>query len=213
MKIISNYKEYYDYLQGIYGIDEKIVYARVCESAYWSKGEFKKVPLIKPEHIEFPQSDRIREYVLSVCGYDYPVTIFRGDYCFTIEDLTKLYDRIKKDNINVYPSDFAELERKIQLFRKYPHWRDRYVNVWREEIKESEINDKYNCPVVLSNGYEVVKNVRLSDFGINKILDPETIYRKICDFLTREPIIVDNRTNAQKVESHGFDKITSFRNM
>src|SRR5690606_9622511 len=28
MKIISSFKDYYDYLQGIYGVDEKVVYER-----------------------------------------------------------------------------------------------------------------------------------------------------------------------------------------
>ena len=42
----------------------------------------------------------------------------------------------------------------------------------------------------------------------------EEVYNNVYDYLiaNREPDIQDNRNDIQKLESHGFDKKTSFRN-
>ena len=50
---------------------------------------------------------------------------------------------------------------------------------------------------------------------IPSIIPAEEIWNNVTDYLLsiKEPKIVDNRTDVQHLESHGFDKKTSFRNV
>lgn len=58
MKLISNYKDYYDYLVGIYGIDEKAIYNRT-----------NKLGVYKPNFIDYPKTYGL--YMFAVCGVIY----------------------------------------------------------------------------------------------------------------------------------------------
>jgi len=50
---------------------------------------------------------------------------------------------------------------------------------------------------------------------IPSLIPAEEVWNNITDYLLsiKEPVIVDNRTDVQHLESHGFDKKTSFRNV
>jgi hypothetical protein len=50
---------------------------------------------------------------------------------------------------------------------------------------------------------------------IPSFIPAEEVWNNISDYLLsiKEPVIVDNRTDVQHLESHGFDKKTSFRNV
>jgi hypothetical protein len=86
-------------------------------------------------------------------------------------------------------------------------------------LRKTDVNEKENCPVCLidTNSFRrraleaMVKNVRLSDFGIGQIISPNDMYIMISNFISREKVIIDNRTDIQKIVSKGFDKKTSFR--
>src|ERR1019366_5578082 len=68
MKIISKYKDYYDYLQGVYGVDEKIIYERIDGK----KSLYK--PVFTPNKLE--------TFVFAICGYIYVVNIYNGKFYF-----------------------------------------------------------------------------------------------------------------------------------
>lgn len=59
------------------------------------------------------------------------------------------------------------------------------------------------------------ENPILADTWIPSLIPAEEVWNNISDFLLsiKEPKIVDNRTDVQHLESHGFDKKTSFRNV
>ena len=50
---------------------------------------------------------------------------------------------------------------------------------------------------------------------IPSLISAEEVWNNITDYLLsiKEPEIVDNRNDVQHIESHGFDKKTSFRNV
>ena len=59
------------------------------------------------------------------------------------------------------------------------------------------------------------ENPILDGTWIPSIIPAEEVWNNITDYLLsiKEPPIIDNRTDVQHLESHGFDKKTSFRNV
>jgi len=213
MKIISNFKDYYDYLQGVYGIDEKVVYERLCKawlgdwniakSKYENLG-WKKQPLYRPNHLEFPyETDfepsvgvsvakpKLEKHKLAICGTIYVVWVYCGKYYI------------------------GEAGKKILEDAGIKIEERQYLSGQRETIdgRKTDENEKENCPVILLSDLEQasILNIRLTDFGINQVISPHDMYMMISNFITREKPVVDTRTNVQKIEGKGFDKKTSFR--
>lgn len=62
---------------------------------------------------------------------------------------------------------------------------------------------------------KLIGNVLLKDTCISGFIPAEDIYNQIYDYLIhiRESQVEDKRTDVQKLESKGFDKVTSFRNI
>lgn len=59
------------------------------------------------------------------------------------------------------------------------------------------------------------ENPILDGTWIPSMIPAEEVWNNISDYLLsiKEPVIIDNRTDIQHLESHGFDKKTSFRNV
>jgi hypothetical protein len=197
MKIISKYKDYYDYLQGIYGIDEKIIYRRVINNPTnlpEEKTSYKPYFLFDP----YSNANKIIPYTFAICGKMYTVVWCAGKIVTSIDELSTRIDELGLAN-NVVKSTYMKGSEYFGASTK--------------------INDETNCPIVLLNtdywgrvnSSQNILNPKLSDFEFNRVLPPEELYLAISQFLSREPEIMDTRTNEMKIESYGFDKKTSFR--
>lgn len=233
MVIKSPFKDYWDYLQGVYGRDEKIVYERVCASVWQEEGKtvFKKSGLYKPD---YELHDNYRCHILAICGKIYVSFYFAGKFYFFQElkggDFSTymfMKNVYKGDKLNPNEQMVRDILNRMQRTpsNKQPYEINDRKNRFLSDVSyiskqgwTTDINEKLNCPVCLVRGsiYGRVGeaeyiNVRLSDFGIGQIISPNDMYIMISNFLTREKKIVDNRTDVQKIESHGFDKKTSFR--
>lgn len=208
MKIISPFKDYYDYLMGIYGVDEKVVYERVCQSN--SRSNWTKTGLYKVDsHLDCYGKYEPTIYYLAICGRIYISIEHQGKFYFGIEG----YKQLKG-----YKCVSEALDEESYLgYEKGDYWYNKFDNNGIIDQAPTDINEKDNCPVILLNRYKrrefssQFKNVRLSDFGINQIISPHDMYIMISNFLSREKPIEDKRTNVEKIVGHGFDKKTSFR--
>lgn len=91
MKIISKYKDYYDYLQGIYGIDNKIVLDR-------TKGR-----VIYPATFD----DYYSKSIISICGLTYDVAVDEKGNAYVGKTLLHIPNiKINKEKTTVYIKDF-----------------------------------------------------------------------------------------------------------
>lgn len=195
MKIISNFKDYYDFLTGKYGIDEKCVYERVC-STEGQDGKWWKAGIYKPKHLE---PGAVYSFdMIAVCGTLYCCFFYRGKYYFGAEAANHIPKVVNSDGYATHTTEHINLAKSFHL-------------------QKTDINEKEQCPVVLVenkwSGMEAtVKNIKLSDFDFAKVLPAEEIYIQISSFLLKEKPVVDNRTDVQKIVGKGFDKKTSFRN-
>lgn len=202
MKIISKYKDYYDYLVGIYGEDPKLVLDRRQDiSANYNS---------QPEN-----GDIIKMFI---CGLVYTGMFINGKYCYG-EDLIALSEPVKR-----YDKKYQYV--KITLNVKL--WNGTFVPKTFSlciDIEKSDLNDKHDCPIMVyptnpTNPYNItdsciVKYPKLIDYNFASVIGPEEIFNTISNWLstkiTERENIIDTRTDFLKLESKGFDKKRSFR--
>lgn len=209
MKIISKYKDYYDYLQGIYGVDEKLVLDRreFCTTLSFSEG-----PAIKTFYIG--------EWMVQ--GLIIGRQIYFGDDIkqFTVKkepQPSKWYRRYFSGNktedenwaipSNYYRTNLRCLKKPKFLGDNSPTW-------------------KLDCPILLSVGLWEGANLKLddsdfcsfpilTDYSIQKVFTPKEIWLLLSEWLSKrvtknEPDVPigDDMT---RLKNAGFDTKTSFR--
>lgn len=198
MKLISKYKDYYDYLVGVYGIDEKLVYDR----------RFKT--LITRGDVTSYFDEPIDVY-FHICNFRYDFWFYRGKWYHTPEELKEM-------------NQIRQGTRKRSVYGT--GWQRSEKNFNDPKYRFTDANIKFRQPVLISgkfsmldvdfrdksgNGYGVPI---LKDFPIPKYLDAESIYQAITGFLgwlNDNPEIPNKQSNEEKILSHGFDLKSSFR--
>ena len=195
MKIISKFKDYYDYLVGIYGEDPLIILdRRECMNtkqcvSYHSR-ENKKITL-------FVGGNKIEGIVFGTNSKHY-----NNSRVYYGEELKKFSRKEDNKGTFVYIGDL---------------WVSCYI-----EKDINNYNEKQNCPILYSEsfssrgyGYDFQKYPILQELNLGAFFEPKEIYNMIYSWLseqkTKKENHIDNRTDVQKLESFGFDKSVSFR--
>jgi hypothetical protein len=203
MKIISKYKDYYDYLVGIYGVDEKIVLDRT---------EFEIANFYSPTIITF--------YIAGKCVDGY----WDGKMFYFGEDLKQFCKDQQKDTKN-YP----KWKLRWMNFGKDPNSVVVYNDSWGRKqrtaypdlrVDETKTNEKHNCAIMCTSSINIstassgfFRYPKLEDLGIITILPPHEIYMMLSEWLAPKDKTVDTLSNLEKIVAAGFDKKTSFRNI
>jgi hypothetical protein len=189
MKIISGYKDYYDYLMGVYGQDEKLVLDR-SEHTY-----INYMPTYDDVY-----TFHIGEYMIE--AFYHNGKFYFGDNIkqFAIEPSLyfKLYRYNTGDNYVVK----TEIQNKECL--KEPKYLGDKSPTWKKD-----------CPILLGKK-DFQKFPILKEYNIPSLLDAHTTWQYLTDWLSKR--ITKNENNTQpisdkvKIVSAGFDLKTSFRN-
>lgn len=200
MKIVSKIKDYYDFLISKWGIDPKVVYVRNGKRITDTDTYNLYVDPANRLNWKLDKSKVCNEYVKGACTH--VAIIWAGDkrYVFAI---------------NVYKNAKDRYESEIKLLNDVEVKRNFHI---------SELSRNSNAPVVYAfydNTYwiraaiEMVENPIIANSKFAKLIDPEDIFLNIYSYIskTNDKNIKDNRTNVEKIVSHGFDKRTSFRNI
>lgn len=209
MKVLAkrNEKDYYDYLQNYYGIDELVVYDRRksfpidLSNFYIGYGLdilFKK----KKEDDDIKQrlvkrrgkeklEGRILYFVLEV-GYH--------QYYFKVERYLDGNDTV------VLEPEIVE-KKKVSLAEKISDCPLSLCLVFKEAW-----SGKFYLPQSYKE-YHLVKNPILKNTYIPRFIEPKEIWNNLYEYISslRDKPFEDTRTNDQHIESHGFDKKISFR--
>ncbi len=215
MKIIDNKKDYYDYISGINGIDSDIVYDRRNSIVITTDilSNFKEFFSEVPNYNDKPRTSkrvwRVNEKgkghfctVLQGLKVHYAIRIGKIAYIFEVErylddnsSLVFITNLVHKTEINNLPNNACP----VSLYTRIRYYE--YT---------SDVNEKFRI-----NLESEVCNPILRDTQIPRFISPEEIYNGIYNYLIsiREKPIIDKRTDVQKLESQGFDKKTSFRNV
>lgn len=206
MKIIDNKKDFYDYLAGINGIDEYVVYDR--RNSVSAKKELDKY--LKPlSQTDNETNDRLFLRVMA------------GDKAWAFLISIESNGTFKVELWNKNEQVKGKLGRGY-IFNPWDWDGDTsyhdYYNPKTGEYKP--IKPTPEAPLLIeyrltssSWAWQYIENPILIGLPIVSKIPAQDIWQAIYDYLLKmkEPEIVDTRTDEEKAESHGFDRKTSFR--
>lgn len=186
MKIIDKRKDYYDYLQGVWGMDPKAVYYRTAQEVF-KPGE-------RPEFF----TKQIPE---GVHGYQGVIYLVCGRIVHEIE-FRNGKDGIVMKRVRQYSEDRPAgrppltIEWRIMRMKKYVGWKGKGYLCQEKVFEEYKAN-----PFLLS-------------FPLT-VIPAEEVFSGIQDYILSkyDVDVFDRRTDIQKLEAAGFDRWTSFRNV
>lgn len=213
MKILTSRKnkDYYDYLTGIYGIDEKVVFDRRQFTVLTSLDS----PFFNYQRNERDKQktkERTREWIGRKCQW---VTKYVGtDFHCLLEVGLKWY--------------FFKVERYLDdSFHVCIDWN---LAKTKEISKNQHLG---TAPMIFFKAYsdyssrlrgtvdirfdkkDIISNPIIVGTPITSLVMPEEVYNNLYAYISslNDVDVVDNRTDIQKAESAGFDRKTSFRNI
>jgi hypothetical protein len=231
MKILTNFKDFYDYLQGIYGVDDKLILNRQEETPktfmiddYIVRGE-PAGKLKGIQQYEFYSDFQVVRF--SIGDYKVEGMTYQGKILYG-EELEFL--NVKKETLAYYERNFGT-NKEFNLPVKYYHidntnityanGRHPRVSVLMAPTKyksDYSPNIKENAPIILwdtKDPKKFYKSPILSSYRINKVFDPHTMWVLLSGWLGERlnVPIPDNMSNKEKIQAAGFDLKTSFRKM
>lgn len=205
MKIISKYKDYYDYISGIYGEDPKLILDR--REFDYNTYRF--------------QGSGIDMVTLFIAGFRVEGVYKDGNFYYggelakigTIKNVTKSKYYWAWSN-RYYEATYYVVENETNN----PYW------VLGDIVKDRDkINVLEDCPILIRSAIgsrteqiNVENFPILQDLGLPSFIPPEKIHRWLSDWLSeieneKERNITPALSDIEKIENKGFDKITSFR--
>lgn len=222
MKIISQgRKDYYDYLQGVYGFDEAVIFDRSKANTIQMNDE-TPVELLQLFSKEILPTDKKRQWTRKYIHKKWTPVLTTQKYFFLLEVGYIQYAFC----IERYIEDDGNLCIIPQLLRKYDvglHASNDPIGIFYSQknsmfIEDNDVfgDDGMKRYIRFSKrDNKLIGNVLLKDTCISGFIPAEDIYNQIYDYLIhiRESQVEDKRTDVQKLESKGFDKVTSFRNI
>lgn len=206
MKILSKYKDYYDYLTGVWGEDPKLTLDR---------REFDTIELVE-NAVYFIY---IGNFIIE--GFCRNGTIHFGEKLKEFETVDE-YRSNRKEYLNK-----VRINTPIEYSRSYKgrryggtHYDTKWVNTLIVEGK-GKLTVAECCPIIVQqespNTSSIVKTYKypkLEEIGLPSFVDATDVYRMIVEWLAKrvdETELTTSTTNEQKIENKGFDAKTSFR--
>jgi len=190
--IISKYKDFYDYLQGIYGIDKNIVFERNSNSSQtYYNNTF---------------------YEFHIMGKIYGGFLFENKWIYDFQELNNIVENWKTIVIPKLQRSNWEYE-KIRKYLSKFDGNFYYQNIIITDWKLSKENLKQDCPILLyiNSGWD--KFPKLVDTFIPKVISAHDMYISLGEWCSKKDVEIKNfPTDMNRFESKGFDKKKSFRN-
>lgn len=199
MKIISKYKDYYDYLKGIYGEDPLLVLDRT---------KFDSLPY--NERNFYIETIYIGNYQIEGMWKDNKILYGKELLPYVIEDISKYRYH---EEVGENPSDYYiflentsyKYKRSISILNKPLYLGDK-CPTWEKDcplLRKTYLKSKYYY------------NIKLSDYNIQSFIKPEEIWQWLSEWLSQR--ITKNEKEVPigddliRLKSHGFDENISFR--
>lgn len=232
MKIIDNKKDFYDFLVGKYGVDEKIIFDR--------RNTFPAKPKIIFDLTDFSEEIYYRNkkfknflihYILLIWDEIIHIFVSENMEIFTHFDIEKIiFDNFKNEsyifkNWKEYKI-FTNFSFLFGEYRKQNFSLEKFENLKRDHILKNFSNKEIleEIPIIFyqkifyknwNNLYkieEIFKNPNLQNLWI--FLDPDFVWQNIYNFLLKIKTEKENyheAKNDEKIFNKWFDLKTSFR--
>lgn len=205
MRIISGFKDYYDYIAN-QNVDNKIIYNRQCQAYDTVDKNGRQTYQLSGPHdpnvaheLTFPgkyyDTDRVH-----FCGIQHPFVAKDGRFVY---DPTEIYSLLA-----------AEMRRKRE--RSFAFSNLRWTFERHHRPLPSSLNTELNAPVVLQYWFNdrliYLTNISLKAIDFVQLFAPEQAFMMIYNFLAPKEIEPDrDPDNLARYEAKGFDKKVSFR--
>ena len=235
MKIISKFKDFYDYKVVKYGVDEKLVYTRKTYCEYF-QGFFRDIN-IDYRISEDDFNKNLKDDTKPIDEKNIHKILFIGEkliHLFFTENGVYTHFDIKNENDLRKLNDFQykkeitfKDEKKFNIFSKFGSDWDYLLSYNRKKLITSDIDKDdiiLNEPMLLIEligtskssrylyTYKFTYNPNLSKIGV--YIDEDFIWQSLVEFLSNkrsEKEISPEVSNENKILSKGFDLKTSFR--
>jgi len=214
MKIISKFKDYYDYMAYL-GVDNKVVYERHTASSA------EMVRVNKRPNSWFPGPDRWEhfDHWLIICNKAYRLPLWVTDFTKDVKD------HFKKEYTLISVEQYIERENKGLDERYRGKWfrrnKPRYMDM--SDFEPRDVKCKY--PIVANMSYSkddnlfihperwgehIIINPRLIDYGFASRIPAEQVWQELSMFIASTEVKMLEITDEIRAQQKGFDK-TSFR--
>lgn len=214
MKIIDKYKDYYDYLQGVYGQDPLAVYDR--RGSVLFNRETAPLPL-KP--IPASSEKGFIGVISLLCGFVCHRIYFENlpGQKITFDEYETYRLASRETNIPIrlrigsmeYTPGTTKTNLKLNISSEKQGFPIRYPSgkLFHEDEYFSNEPHRWSCQQYTSFSNPILISIPLM------VVPPEQVFEQVYEFLLslNDKPFVDGRTDVQKLESAGFDKKTSFR--
>ena len=241
MKIISKFKDFYDYKVAKYGMDEKLVYTRKTYCEYFERFVIDVYTGSDNRISEENFNKNLKENFEYSQGINFHKILFIGEkliHLFFTEN--GVYTHFDAKNLDVskgkYQSYYSKEitfndERNFEIYTDFGYAWDKLFSYDRKKLFSSMKIDKsdiiLNEPMILieyfgesfdknlkyhSSVYKFTYNPNLSQMGV--YIDEDFIWQSLVEFLSNkrsEKEISPEVSNENKILSKGFDLKTSFR--
>ena len=235
MKIISKFKDFYDYKVGKYGVDEKLVYTRKTYCEYF-QGFFRDIN-IDYRISEDDFNKNLKDDTKPIDEKNIHKILFIGEkliHLFLTENGVYTHFDIKNENDLRKLNDFQykkeitfKNEKKFSIFSKFGSDWDNLLSFNRKKLITYDIDKDdiiLNEPMLLIEligtskssrylyTYKFTYNPNLSQMGV--YIDADFVWQSLVEFLSNkrsEKEISPEVSNENKILSKGFDLKTSFR--
>lgn len=233
MKIIDKHKDYYDYIVGLYGLDNKVVYDRRDsvvidknidkELDYYSILNFrnhgnknntfgikKLMQCFCNKKLSWNDSSPWHSYSDDEKAHVFYFALQVGYYKYTFKVIRQIVNGKLDIKYELYSKDYL----RIEYYSDAPIYLiSMEVDFLERKPKDDLSYDRrqgvtYPKPAIIEN--PILKNTFISGF-----ISPYDMWNNIYNYLisVSDKKIIDTRTNDQHIESNGFDKKISFRNV
>ena len=235
MKIISKFKDFYDYKVVKYGVDEKLVYTRKTYCEYF-QGFFRDIN-IDYRISEDDFNKNLKDDTKPIDEKNIHKILFIGEkliHLFSTENGIYTHFDIKNENDLRKLNDFQykkevtfKNEKKFSIFSKFGSDWDNLLSFNRKKLITYDIDKDdiiLNEPMLLIELigtskssrylyiYKFTYNPYLSKLGV--YIDADFVWQSLVEFLSNkrsEKEISPEVSNENKILSKGFDLKTSFR--
>ncbi len=226
MKIIDNKKDYYDYLAGILGVDDLVVYDRRGSVVLNSEMTllhgmdvyFSQKPIYPDKQLTEKQywhlKSIIKQREAEAAKHRFGKTWKEGEIYHFVLDVGYTHYRFEVERwLEENNHESTHVEYRLIDTLKDVHMR--YSDVPMCIIPCSAQYSRWTHEEQWKEREGRVENPILAGTFIPGVIPPTDIWNALYAYLSslRDKPFTDSRSDVQKLESAGFDKKTSFRNI
>ena len=197
MKLISKYKDYYDYLVGIYGEDPKLILDRREKEDYL-----------------LPTKGKITFYI---AGYVIEGLVTEKSNIYYGKYLNQFI--VEKSNELKWWKNWKWLSHHTKRnYDKSYHIKYKDLEDWyylEPVVDINSTNNIHNCPILIETYYGIAKYPKLDNLDIPSLIPAETIYKWLTEWLSNQITEKEKQikpiSDKIKIQNKGFDIKKSFR--